>query len=178
MHSTSHLRISCHCWEWGNSHTPPSAGDVHASRSSTFLPEKTTQKKGKKIQRNEVRRLKNSLRGTWVTYCCVSHTTPVSSSRYLSVNHRQITHGGNKKRNPHLMQCRVKGLIARLDGVTVTWHFTGLAFYSTGVIRFAMKAHRTFSWIAAGLRVNASRSHPQSVSAQADCSSAGGVTAG
>lgn len=85
-----------------------------------------------------------------------------------------------KKNGAHI-RCSaefVKGLIAGLDGVTVTWHFTGLAFYKTGVIRFAMKACQTFSRMAAGLQVNARRSHPQSVSARVECSSAGGGTAG
>lgn len=97
----------------------------------------------------------------------------------LLVDYQQNTHGSNKKKQPTSDAVQfVKGLIAGLGGVTVTWHFTGLAFYKTGVIRFAMKAYQTFSWMAAGLRVNARRSHPQSVSARVECSSAGGGTAG
>lgn len=167
----------------GNEVPPPSAGDVRPrkpqQRFSRFHRRRCCKKKGEKKLQNEVWRLKIHWEDTLLTYCCVSHKTPFSPSTDLLTTSRSRT-VAIKKKGTHI-RCSaefVKGLIAGLDGVTVMWHFTGFAFYKTGVIRFAMKAYQTFSWMAAGLQVNARRSHLQSVSARVECSSAGGGTAG
>lgn len=177
MHSTSHLRISCHSWEWGRGATC-----VHASLRGALLAFVGEDAAKKSAKRGVA--FKNFIERT----PCWRIVAPLCPSTDLLVSYQQITHGSNeekkknrkRKKGAHVRRREefVKGLIAGLEGVTVTWHFTGFAFHKTGVIRFAMKAYQTFSWIAAGLPGSARRSHPQSVSAKVECSSAGGATAG